>query len=140
MNGNLGILVPNVTTVPGAIEPRQDRGGRAGKLEGTVGEFERALEQASQKPGLSQVRDPLKFSAHAMQRLNERKISMDPATMVRVNEALDKAAAKGLEDTLVLTSDAAYIISVKNRTVITAMDRNSMTGNVFTNIDGAVIV
>jgi flagellar operon protein len=57
-----------------------------------------------------------------------------------VNDALDKAAAKGVEDTLVLTPEAALIVSVKNRTVITAMDRSNLNGNVFTNIDGAVIV
>jgi flagellar operon protein len=89
---------------------------------------------------LGQVRQPLKFSAHATQRLNERKIRMDQATMGKVNDAVDKAAAKGVEDTLVLTPDAALIVSVKNRTVITAMDRGSLNGNVFTNIDGAVII
>ena len=60
--------------------------------------------------------------------------------MLKVNEALDRAAAKGVEDTLVLTSNAALIVNVPNRTVITAMDRSQMSGNVFTNIDGAVIV
>ena len=57
-----------------------------------------------------------------------------------VNEAIDKADANGIDDTLVLTKDAALIVNVKNRTVITAMDRAQMTGNVFTNIDGAVII
>jgi flagellar operon protein len=60
--------------------------------------------------------------------------------MAKVNDAIDTADAKGVEDTLVLTRDAALIVSVKNRTVVTAMDRNSLNGNVFTNIDGAVIV
>jgi flagellar operon protein len=60
--------------------------------------------------------------------------------MMKVSDAVDKADAKGVEDTLVLTKDAALIVSVKNRTIITAMDRNQLTGNVFTNIDGAVIV
>jgi flagellar operon protein len=72
--------------------------------------------------------------------MQERKIAIDPATMTRVNDAVDKAAAKGVEDTLVLTGNAALIVNVPNRTVITAMDRNSLSGNVFTNIDGAVIV
>lgn len=75
-----------------------------------------------------------------MQRLGDRKINLDPAMMGRMNDALDKAAAKGVEDTLVLTSDAAFIVNVKNRTVITALDRNSLNGNVFTNIDGAVVI
>jgi flagellar operon protein len=89
---------------------------------------------------LGQVRAPLKFSAHATQRLNERKIQLDQATLVKVNEAVDKAAAKGLEDTLILTPNSALIVNVGNRTVITAMDRGQLQGNVFTNIDGAVVI
>lgn len=89
---------------------------------------------------LGAIKQPLKFSAHASQRLSERKIQLDSATMTKVTEAIDKAEAKGIEDTLVLTGEAALIVNVKNRTVITAMDRQSLTGNVFTNIDGAVII
>ncbi|OFZ01833.1 MAG: hypothetical protein A2070_05690 [Bdellovibrionales bacterium GWC1_52_8] len=86
------------------------------------------------------MQQPLKFSAHASQRLKDRKITLDAATMSRVSEAVTRAEAKGLDDTLVLTNDAALIVSARNRTVITAMDRASLAGNVFTNIDGAVIV
>jgi len=89
---------------------------------------------------LGAIKQPLKFSAHASQRLSERKIQLDSATMSKVTDAVDKAEAKGIEDTLVLTNDAALIVNVKNRTVITAMDKQSLNGNVFTNIDGAVIV
>jgi flagellar operon protein len=92
------------------------------------------------KKDLGSIKQPLKFSAHAAQRLSERKIHMDSATMSKVTEAVDKAEAKGIEDTLVLTNDAALIVNVKNRTVITAMDKQSLNGNVFTNIDGAIIV
>ncbi|MBC7690447.1 MAG: flagellar protein [Methylotenera sp.] len=97
----------------------------------------------SEGPGntdLSSIKSPLKFSAHASQRLMDRKITLDQNTMLKVNDAIDKAAAKGIDDTLILTQDAALIVSVKNRTVITAMDRASLSGNVFTNIDGAVII
>lgn len=142
-------LYPNVTSIPG-----QTGIGAGEKLakkpEGTKGEFDHVLESTLKKtgadsdiegaPDLSQVKSPLKFSAHASQRLHDRKIKLDPATLSKVNDAIDKAASKGVEDTLVLTQDAALIVSVKNRTVITAMDRASLTGNVFTNIDGAVIV
>ena len=58
--------------------------------------------------------------------------------MAKLNDAIDKADAKGVQDTLVLTKDAALIVNVKNRTVVTAMDKNNLNGNVFTNIDGAV--
>lgn len=139
MSGNT-FLYPNVTAIPGksGISPAEPK-----KQEGVKGEFDNVLEQTleqSKQPDLGQLRAPLKFSAHASQRLQDRKITIDPMTMGKVNDAIDRAAAKGVEDTLVLTDKAALIVSVKNRTVITALDRNSLSGNVFTNIDGAVIV
>ncbi|MBL7716723.1 MAG: hypothetical protein JNL01_14760 [Bdellovibrionales bacterium] len=136
-------LYPNVTSLPGqsGVQPNE-RGARGPQP--TAGEFDEVFKKTigpeTTKPDLEQVKSPLKFSAHASQRLQDRKIAIDPATMNRVNEAIDKAASKGVEDTLVLTSNAALIVNVPNRTVITAMDRNQLTGNVFTNIDGAVIV
>ncbi len=139
---NEAFLYPNVSSLPGqagiGVTDRVPN-----KKEGVKTEFDQAFEKAlgnSPAPDLNQVRQPLKFSAHATQRLNERRITLDPLTMGRVNDAIDKAAAKGVEDTLVLTADAALIVNTKNRTVITAMDRNALSGNVFTNIDGAVIV
>jgi flagellar operon protein len=140
------LLYPNVTSIPGqsgSTERLQK------KPEGTKGEFDHVMDQVSAKQppekaagakDLNQVKAPLKFSAHASQRLTDRKIALDPATLQKVNDAVDKAEAKGVDDALVLTKDAALIVSVKNRTVITAMDRGSLAGNVFTNIDGAVIV
>jgi flagellar operon protein len=137
------ILYPNVSSVPGRTEIDPSRKLPAGS-EPIPGEFQKEFDRAvgGAAPGvdLNSVRQPLKFSAHALQRLQDRKINLDPATLSRVNNAVDKAAAKGVQDTLVLTKDAALIVSVKNRTVVTAMDRGALDGNVFTNIDGAVIV
>lgn len=143
-------LYPNVTSVPGQSGVGE---GRVGKQEqGVKGEFDQIFDRVSDKASgqvpaspasakdLGQIRTPLKFSAHATQRLNERKIQLDQATMAKVNEAVDKAAAKGLEDTLILTPNSALIVNVGNRTVITAMDRGQLQGNVFTNIDGAVVI
>jgi flagellar operon protein len=139
------VLYPNVTSLPGQSGIGQtDRSSSPKKQEGTKGEFDeilgKSLESVSDGKDLNQVKAPLKFSAHASQRLKDRKINLDAATMAKVNDAIDKADAKGIQDTLVLTGDAALIVSVKNRTVVTAMDRSSMSGNVFTNIDGAVVV
>jgi len=142
---NSQFLYPNVTSIPGQSGVGSSEPARRSER-GSPGEFDSALkkvleqEAGTTKPDLSQVRSPLKFSTHASQRLAERKIQLDQATMTKVNEAIDKAAAKGLEDTLVLTPDAALIVSASNRTVITAMDRSQLQGNVFTNIDGAVVI
>ena len=82
----------------------------------------------------------LSFSKHAQQRLYSRGIELDNATLQRVAEAVDRAGAKGSRETLVMTDDAALVVSVKNRTVITAFAREHLQEGVVTSIDSAVIV
>jgi flagellar operon protein len=88
-----------------------------------------------------QVGAPLsiKFSAHAAARLQQRGISLDESQLARLEQAFDKASAKGARDALVLLDDTAMVASIKNRTVITALSREQARDNVFTNIDSAVI-
>lgn len=83
---------------------------------------------------------PLKFSAHAMQRLQSRNISVSDEDVARMNEMADKAAAKGAKQSLFMLNNVAMVVSITNRTVITAVDRESMKENVFTNIDSAAII
>jgi flagellar operon protein len=80
------------------------------------------------------------FSQHAQDRLKSRGINLSSDDMQKLEGAVDSVAQKGGKDSLVLVGDAALVVSVKNRTVVTALDRNAMQGNVFTNIDSAVIV
>lgn len=87
-----------------------------------------------------QLNGEIKFSQHALQRLQSRNIKLDEAAMDKLNGAVDKAAQKGAKESLILMNNLALVVSVKNRTVITAMDEASMKENVFTNIDSAVIV
>lgn len=82
----------------------------------------------------------LKFSAHAQRRLDERRISLSPADLAKIREAVDLAAAKGARDSLLIYRDLALVASVKNRTVITAVDGSEGAERVFTNIDSAVII
>ncbi len=82
----------------------------------------------------------LKFSAHAKERLNLRNINLSADDLDRMNDAVNMAASKGAQQSLLVMNDQAFIVSVPNRTVITAMDSGSMKENVFTNIDSAVIV
>ena len=81
----------------------------------------------------------VKFSGHALQRIERRGISLDASTTARLNEGVSRAASKGARDSLVLVDDTAFVVSVPNRTVITAVDREHMKEQVFTNIDSAVI-
>ena len=90
---------------------------------------------------LNQAIGGVKFSQHATQRLQTRKINLTQNQMNQLNNAVDKAAQKGAKESLILMDkDLALVVSVTNRTVITAMDGASIKDNVFTNIDSAVIV
>jgi flagellar operon protein len=80
------------------------------------------------------------FSKHASERLFSRGITLDQEKLNRLADAIDKAAAKGSKETLVLTDDAALVVSVKSRTVITAFDRENLRDGVVTSIDSAVII
>jgi flagellar operon protein len=86
------------------------------------------------------LQDRLKVSSHAQTRLQSRNIELDASAWSRVMAGVDKAAAKGAKESLVLVDDAALVVSIKNRTVITAVDKGSLKDNVFTNIDSAVVV
>jgi len=81
----------------------------------------------------------LKFSGHALKRLESRGINLTGEQMDRLVEAVNRVEAKGGRESLVLLDDVAMVVSVKNRTVITAVDREGLKENVFTNIDSAVI-
>ena len=95
---------------------------------------ERSFDAILQKE-LQEVR----FSKHAQERLNERNIQLDQKDLADLQQAVSLAEKKGANDSLVLLRDVAFIVSVKNRTVVTALDGESMKQNVFTNIDSAVI-
>ncbi|GAW92923.1 TIGR02530 family flagellar biosynthesis protein [Calderihabitans maritimus] len=82
----------------------------------------------------------VKFSRHAQERLASRNIRLRPEDLARINSAVEKAAQKGARDSLVLMDDLALVVSVKNRTVVTAVDGSHLKENVFTNIDSAVII
>lgn len=82
----------------------------------------------------------VKVSAHAAQRLRSRNITLGQKDMEKITQAVDKARDKGARESLILYGDVVLIASIQNRTVITAMDRESSRENVFTNIDSAVLI
>lgn len=82
----------------------------------------------------------LKISQHAQIRMNTRNIRLTVDQKKKLNNAVDKAEQKGVKESLIVMNDLAFIVSIKNRTVITAIDGASIKDNVFTNIDGAVIL
>jgi flagellar operon protein len=81
----------------------------------------------------------LQFSGHALQRVQRRGIDLGDGTLQRLNEGVARAAGKGSRESVVFVDGTAFVVSVRNRTVITAVDSQHMREHVFTNIDSAVI-
>ncbi|MCL1999421.1 MAG: flagellar protein [Turicibacter sp.] len=113
---------------------QQPQRSRAERSEPPLGRenFSQMLQQTIQS------RQTVNFSKHANMRLNDRSIQLTGEQLERVNTGLNKAHARGIRDSLVLVDDVALVVNVKSKTVITAIgdDRD----NIFSNIDGAVIV
>lgn len=86
----------------------------------------------------STTHEPLKFSRHASERLTDRNILLSQAQIERLVDGTQKAREKGVKESLVCVDDYAFIVNVKNNTVVTAL--NQEDDKVFTNIDGAVII
>lgn len=82
----------------------------------------------------------LKFSKHAGERLENRDISLTDEQLRRLEEGTRKAEAKGINESLVLMDNMAFIVNVRNSTVITAMNQQDSIEKIYTNIDGAVII
>lgn len=96
-------------------------------------EFGKVLEQV-------QRQNDLKISAHAMDRLNERNIKITDTDMTKLKDAVDNIRNKGGKEALILYNNVAFIASIRNNTIITAVDSQNMKENVFTNIDSAVVL
>ncbi len=128
----------NAIGTPGIIPgPAPRPAGTPVQIPPTSGPSFRSVLEQQQHTTAAQ---PLKFSAHAMQRLQSRNIHLSNDDMARMNAMADKAAEKGAKQSLFMLNDVAMVVSIKNRTVITAVDGDSMRENVFTNIDSAAII
>jgi flagellar operon protein len=136
-------LNPNIAPVggqgPATSGPRtpETKGSSFREALKSIGVQGSGLGTPDSVPGIS---TPLKFSNHAVERMQRRGISYSPEQMTSIEKAIDKAAAKGSRETLLLTDESAMIVSVNNRTVVTVMDKNSLKENVFTNIDSTVVI
>lgn len=117
---------------PNPIQPAGRPAQPAGQPVKPVGDspFAKVLDQTT----------GVKFSQHAQDRLKARNISFSNDQLQQLEGAVNSVAQKGGKESLVMMGDAALVVSVRNRTVVTAMDRSQMKGNVFTNIDSAVVI
>lgn len=91
------------------------------------------------KEFLAEVQD-LKVSKHAEERLSARNIIIDQSQWQRISQKIDEAKHKGITDSLIVMDNAALVVSTKNNTVVTAMDRTEAGSKVFTNINGTILM
>ena len=127
---NGALLPPGITPAAQAAQAAQVK--RAGADGVTGPSFADAL------AGATQLQAP-HFSRHALDRLQQRGIDVGPQTLQRLSSGIAQAAAKGSRDSVVFVDGTAFVASVKNNTVITAVGSEHMREHVFTNIDSAVI-
>lgn len=95
---------------------------------------------AAQFQSVMQSNESLAISKHAKQRLEQRGININQARWEQIGEKVMEAKRMGVKESLVLLEDVALIVSTKNNTVITAMDRNEATTQIFTNINGTILI
>ena len=126
------IFLPNPVQ-PGRADRLQQQKPAPGRSQTVNSPFAQVLDQ---KLPAQEV----KFSQHAQERLRARNITFSAADLANLEGAVTSVAQKGGKESLVMMGDSALVVSVKNRTVVTALDKAQMKGNVFTNIDSAVII
>ena len=126
------IVIPNPIQPPGGAKSQISRNS-AGTGQTTGASFASMLDAQLPAQGV-------KFSQHAQERLKSRNITLSASDLASLEGAVNSVAQKGGKESLVMMKDAALVVSIKNRTVVTALDKAQMQGNVFTNIDSAVIL
>lgn len=122
----------HIPYLPAPLEKTATTRPPAAKSKKAEDSFAHVLEKAKSK-GLS-------FSHHARQRLQARDIALGPEELGKLHNAVEKAAAKGCRSSLLLYRDMAFIAGVPKRTIITALDGESIKEHVFTNIDSTVVI
>jgi flagellar operon protein len=128
-------VVPNPALIaPGPVGTTQPAVTPATGTAGTQGTDGPSFQELLDKQTSS-----LQFSRHALQRLQQRGIQLDQPTLGRLTDGVQRAADKGSRDSVVFVDGTAYVVSVANKTVITAVGSEHMRQQVFTNIDSAVI-
>lgn len=111
-------------------------------IEQMTSEYTKATDSKAKNEGsisFEDVLEGLKFSKHAVKRIDDRQINLSAEQNERLTKGVAKAESKGIKDSLVMVDDMAFIVNVPSQTVITAMDERETSDHIFTNIDGTVI-
>lgn len=139
--------INSLRQVPSALESTKGPSARGGVADNAFAEQLTALQNAMPSTAAAKAgaqgaaaSSALKFSNHAIDRMQARGIHFSPSDMAKIESAVAKAQAKGAKNSLLLTDDSALIVSVKDKTVVTVMDKTALKDNVFTNIDSTVMI
>jgi flagellar operon protein len=127
---NVALVPPGVGSAPAATTPAQTA---ALNLPAGTPTFASVLARsttATQAPT---------FSRHALERVSRRGIQLDQSTLQRLAGGVSRAATKGSRAAVIFVDNTAFVVSVPNNTVVTAVGSEHMREHVFTNIDSAVI-
>jgi len=125
-------MTDRITIIPQPITPNRSKPAARQQQVPASGNFDQLLNKQIDQQGV-------KFSKHAVDRMNNRGIQFSPNQMQRIEQAVSQVGAKGGKDSLVMIDDTALVVSVKNETVVTVVDKSQLKNNVFTKIDSAVI-
>lgn len=133
-----------VNKVQGPGQPGQGLGAvaRQQKTAGAKPVFDAVLrkESAAKAAGAAQPQQSVNFSKHALARAEERGIELTPGLLDRLASSVEKAQEKGATNILAFDDSQAFIINIPYGRVITTMSQAEMKENIFTNIDGAVLL
>ena len=121
--------MPEINGISVPFIPIGDYNGTAPKIRGSKDSFEAIFQKELEK---------VKFSSHALKRLEERNIELSEDEMTKINTAVERAELKGSKDSLVMMNQTAFIVNIPNKTVVTALPIAESKESVFTNIDSVV--
>lgn len=121
--------MPEINGISVPFVPIGDFNGSSPRIKNPGDSFESIFQKELEK---------VKFSSHALKRLEERNIELSDDEMSKINTAVERAELKGSKDSLVMMNSTAFIVNIPNKTVITAMPIADSKENVFTNIDSVV--
>jgi flagellar operon protein len=121
--------MPEINGISVPFVPIGDYNGNNPRIKSPGDSFESIFQKELEK---------VKFSSHALKRLEERNIELSDDEMFKINTAVERAELKGSKDSLVMMNSTAFIVNIPNKTVITAMSIADSKENVFTNIDSVV--
>jgi flagellar operon protein len=100
--------------------------------------FDRSLKEAWQD--LAPQQDVIRLSAHAEQRLAERHISLTAQERTNLGQAISTLHEKGAKNPLIVRQDAAFVVNVPSRTLVTAINQQELQQRVFTQIDSTMLI